>query len=105
MQPLIALVALPLLLFLPGFVTLHSLPLEFLKRSKNHNRTAGDNADFKSPDLIEGIGLAVSASLLLSSVAAFILVLLGMFSLWILLLVIGLYVVLVIPVTHSWDSF
>lgn len=98
MHPIIALVALPLLLFLPGFVTLWGVLLRLPGQSEESNRYRQSEFGSQSLDLIERIGLSVSASFLLSSIVAFILALLGLFSLWLLLLMVGAYVALVIAV-------
>jgi len=100
MQPLIAVVALPLLFFLPGFVTLRGVLAQRSRQPDPESRVDPDSSGFRPPDLIEGIALSVSASFLISSVAAFTLVLFGVFSLWLLLAVVGSYVVLAAVVTR-----
>ena len=104
MQPLIMLVALPLLLFIPGFFTLRCV---FLAISRQHHADGADeganrNSTRPKPvDLIETIGLSVSASFLVSSVVAFILVFVGVFSLWLVLVVVAVYTALVLLATRN----
>ena len=89
MDPLLALVALPLLLFVPGFLTLGRgffSPIAAIG--------AGDGMPDirpRHPDLIEAIGLCVAGSFFVSSVAVAVLVMVGAFSLWLLLVVVGVY--------------
>ena len=95
MQSLIALVAGPLLLFLPGYLTLHHLcPSPFSRPTSTENDEPNNDSASKGPDLVEVIGLSIAASILLSSLAAFILVLAGIFSLWLVLTVVGVYTAL-----------
>ena len=103
MQPILAPVAVPLLLFVPGFLTLRGLFAGVVERPTTETSTGGAEAAVpggKPLDLIEGIGLSVSASFLVSSVAAFTLVLLGIFSLWLLLVVVGIYSALIALATR-----
>ena len=106
MQSLIALVAGLLLLFLPGYLTLHYLRSSLFGRPASREFGGADNDnDPKGPDLIEVIGLSIAASILLSSIVAFILVLAGVFSLWFVLAVVGLCTALVVILIARKRSF
>ena len=99
MEPLIALVTLPLLLILPGLVTLWGLLFEQPRELNSPDDFNAGAAAVPRLDLIEAIGLWMMASFLLTSLAAFTLVLLGFFSLPLLTGVVGIYVALVTATT------
>ena len=94
---MIAVVALPLLLFLPGLVTL-GWPLS-RDRGGNGPAGGGEAGSAESSrdgwDVLETAALWIGASFLISSLVAFVLVMLGVFSLWLLLSLLSAYTVTV----------
>lgn len=92
MHPVIAVAVLPLLFFLPGFVTLWGALVRLSIQPVADDESAGKQTGRRPPDLIEGIGLSIAASFLISSLVAFSLVYMGVFSLWLLTIVVGAYV-------------
>lgn len=103
MHSLIALIALPLLFFIPGFVTLR-VPLFRLAGQPDATDSVlsrGLSISTQPVSLVEAVGLSVAVSFLLSSLVAFALVILGIFSLWILMVVLSVYVFIVSLLTRK----
>lgn len=90
-----ALLALLVLLALPGLATIW-VPLADQRSRLGRDANCRSPRDAAAPaglDLAEVVGVAISASFLLSSIVAFTLVMLGWFSLWALLGIVGFYTV------------